>query len=127
MQERLPINWIIENQLGRRNLTPEQKLYLIGKKYKEEKKQIGAPEGNKNAQKQCPQNKDIDNTKRTVEKIAEQHKVSKATVERAEKFAEAIDTIAETARSIKRKRNRLVLLKVIRIKINWHKMFQLIM
>lgn len=86
-------------ELGRRNLTPEQKLYLIGKKYKEEKKGIGAPEGNRNAQKQCPQNKDVE-TKRTVEKIADQHKVSKATVERAEKFAEAIDTIAETAEEI---------------------------
>ena len=29
--------WICKNQLGRRNLTPEQKKYLIGKQYEAEK------------------------------------------------------------------------------------------
>lgn len=88
------INWIIENQLGRRNLTPEQKLYLIGKKYKEEKKQVGAQEGNKNAQKQREQNVPFEDT---ADRIADQYKVSHMTVKRAEKFAEAVDKIAETA------------------------------
>lgn len=88
------INWIIENQLGRRNLTPEQKLYLIGKKYKEEKKQVGAQEGNKNAQKQREQNVPFEDT---ADRIADQCKVSHMTVKRAEKFAEAVDKIAETA------------------------------
>jgi len=32
------INWIIDNQLFRRNITDDQKAYLIGKRYKEEKK-----------------------------------------------------------------------------------------
>ena len=31
------IIWICKNQLGRRNLTPEQKKYLIGKQYEAEK------------------------------------------------------------------------------------------
>ena len=31
------IAWICKNQLGRRNLTPEQKKYLIGKQYEAEK------------------------------------------------------------------------------------------
>ena len=31
------IIWICKNQLGRRNLTPEQKKYLIGKQYDAEK------------------------------------------------------------------------------------------
>ena len=36
------IIWICKNQLGRRNLTPEQKKYLIGKQYEAEKlNQIG--------------------------------------------------------------------------------------
>ena len=30
--------WICKNQLGRRNLTPEQKRYLLGKQYEAEKK-----------------------------------------------------------------------------------------
>jgi hypothetical protein len=35
------INWIINNQLGRRNLTAEQKSYLRGKRYNQEKHQHG--------------------------------------------------------------------------------------
>lgn len=34
-------DWIIDNQLGKRNLTVEQKNYLIGKKYKREKQTRG--------------------------------------------------------------------------------------
>ena len=30
--------WICKNQLGRRNLSPEQKRYLLGKQYESEKK-----------------------------------------------------------------------------------------
>ena len=33
--------WICKNQLGRRNLTPEQKLFLIGKQYEAEKSSHG--------------------------------------------------------------------------------------
>ena len=39
------IIWICKNQLGRRNLTPEQKKYLIGKQYETEK-QIRSFQGN---------------------------------------------------------------------------------
>ena len=35
------IIWICKNQLGRRNLTPEQKKYLIGKQYEAEKMKLG--------------------------------------------------------------------------------------
>src|SRR2546425_6224827 len=35
------INWIINNQLGRRNLTEAQKSYLRGKRYQQEKKREG--------------------------------------------------------------------------------------
>ena len=39
------IAWICKNQLGRRNLTPEQKKYLIGKQYEAEKATHGARDG----------------------------------------------------------------------------------
>ena len=39
------IAWICRNQLGRRNLTPEQKRYLVGKQYKAEKASHGAEDG----------------------------------------------------------------------------------
>ena len=35
------IIWICKNQLGRRNLTPEQKKYLVGKQYEAEKSSHG--------------------------------------------------------------------------------------
>jgi hypothetical protein len=38
------LNWMIALQLGRRNLTPEQKSYLRGKRYNLEKKREGRPE-----------------------------------------------------------------------------------
>ena len=34
--------WICKNQLGRRNLTPEQKYYLMGKQYEVEKAAHGS-------------------------------------------------------------------------------------
>ena len=37
----------------------------------------------------------LDNSKRTVERIAEQSKVNPSTVQRAEKFANAVDKVAE--------------------------------
>ena len=39
------IAWICKNQLGRRNLTKEQKKYLIGKQYEAEKATNGAVDG----------------------------------------------------------------------------------
>ena len=42
--------WICKNQLGRRNLTPEQKKFLIGKQYSVEHRKPG---GNGNNQHGC--------------------------------------------------------------------------
>jgi len=80
--------WIIRNQLGRRNLTPEQRAYLIGKQYEERKKPAHGREGRtfSDPQSEVP--------KTTAEIIAEENKVGRATVERAAKFARAVDTIA---------------------------------
>ena len=38
-------DWIIRNQLGRRNLTPTQWTYLLGLRYNLEKKEVPNPEG----------------------------------------------------------------------------------
>jgi hypothetical protein len=38
-------NWIILNQIGRRNVTPEQRTYLMGKLYRETKKEQGEHTG----------------------------------------------------------------------------------
>src|SRR5690606_28500655 len=81
--------WIIRNQLGRRNLTPEQRAYLIGKQYEERKKshsEAGSLKG-----KSIPQSEGGFSTAQT---IARENKVGRATVERAAQFARAVDTIA---------------------------------
>jgi len=85
--------WIILNQLGRRNLVPARRTYYIGLLYRETKKEQGAPVGNANAAKQSAQN---GNFVKTAEVIADQFGIGKNTVIRAEKFADAVDTIADT-------------------------------
>lgn len=85
-------NWIVLNQIGRRNVTPEQRAYLIGKLYRETKKGQGEHTGNQYTM-ECSQNGNIP---RTAEIIADQFGVGKNTVIRAEKFADAVDTIADT-------------------------------
>jgi N6-adenosine-specific RNA methylase IME4 len=80
--------WIIRNLLGRRNLTPEQRAYLIGKQYQERKRAQGGTGANQYTREQTPQSEG------TAQKIAAENKVSRATVERAAQFARAVDTIA---------------------------------
>jgi len=75
--------WMLINQLGRRNLTPEKFKYFIGKLYNESKKQGERTDltSGQNVQKS--------------KQIAEEYKINEKTVRRAAKFAEAIDNIAE--------------------------------
>jgi len=63
--------------------------YLIGKMYQEEKKEVGC---NQHSVNRVPHSEEAKSTGR---KIAKQHQVSHATVERAEKFANAVDKVAE--------------------------------
>lgn len=81
-------NWIINNQLGRRNITSEQRDYLIGRLYKEQKKEHG---GDRKSEESRGQNVPLIGT---AERIAEQFKISEKTVKRAEKFVDAVDTLA---------------------------------
>jgi ParB family chromosome partitioning protein len=77
-------DWIDSNQLGRRNLTPEQMSLLRGRRYNRAKKTHG---GEREA---SHQNEDL---RKTSEVLAEQHGVSKATIERDGKFAEAVEVL----------------------------------
>lgn len=82
--------WIIRNQLGRRNLTPEQRNYLIGKQYEERKASHGG-----DRRSETPPSGHNDHLKRTAQVIAEQNRVGEKTVRRAAEFARAVDTIAK--------------------------------
>ena len=87
--------WICKNQLGRRNLSPERKKFLLGKEYESTKLAVGGQPGNCNKVNQCDQNDHIDSEKRTCERIAVEHGVGSATVRRAEKYSRGIDAAEE--------------------------------
>ncbi len=80
-------SWILNNQLGRRNLSPNQKSFLRGLQYSSEKQAHGT---NRYTRK-SPHNVGS----KTAERLAEEHKVSHTTIERDAQFADAVDTIAE--------------------------------
>ena len=84
------IAWICRNQLGRRNLTPEDRKYLIGKQYEAEKLTVGGQIGNQNRAIRSTQNGNFENLK-TCERIAQENNVGKNTVVRAEQFAKGVD------------------------------------
>lgn len=75
--------WILENQLARRNLTPARASYFLGVLY--------------NKQKQDPAKvrTATEDGKSTAEKLSEQFGVSERTVRRAGDEAKGIDTVAQ--------------------------------
>jgi len=76
------INWMIDNQLGRRNATPEGISYLRGLRYRYEKL---SPHRPKKGEKISPL--------KTSERLAQQYKITSRTIYNDEKFTDAIDSI----------------------------------
>jgi len=76
--------WIIRNQLGRRNLSPDAASYLRGLLYNREKKAVGKPKGTI-----LDQNDPIS----TAERLAKEHGVSAPTIKRDSQFAKAVETL----------------------------------
>lgn len=92
-------DWMYKKQLGRRNLTAEQRQRLIGQMYEARKQSYGASDGfrgNQHTELVSHQNEDL--PKQTAQKIAEEVGVSKATVERAAKFSKGIDAMEEISK-----------------------------
>jgi hypothetical protein len=87
--------WICKNQLGRRNLSPERKKFLLGKEYESTKLAVGAPLGSKHGIRKCGQNDHIFTESRTCRRIASEHGVGEKTVRRAEKYSRGIDAAEE--------------------------------
>ena len=90
--------WICKNQLGRRNLTPEQKKYLIGKQYEAEKATHGAKDGFRGNQHtslvKC-QDGTLPNQADTADRIAKENGIGRRSVFRAEAFSKAVDIADE--------------------------------
>lgn len=70
------IAWICKNQLGRRNLTKEQKKYLIGKQYEAEKASHGGDRGNQYTNLASSQIGNLPNKEKTCERIAGENGIS---------------------------------------------------
>ena len=87
--------WICKNQLGRRNLSPERKKFLLGKEYESTKLAVGTPLGSKHGIRKCGQNDHIFTESRTCQRIASEHGVGEKTVRRAEKYSRGIDAAEE--------------------------------
>lgn len=95
------IAWICRNQLGRRNLTPENRKYLIGKQYEAEKASHGGDRWSDRDHEIVPissyQNGNLrsEEPNRTCERIAQENNIGRTTVIRAEQFAQGVDSAEE--------------------------------
>lgn len=84
------IQWMVMNQLGRRNLEAKRRLYLMGKYYNS-RKNPAAPKGHKPGE---PREATGDQAKATGKKF----EASERTVRTAGKFADAVDSLPEAER-----------------------------
>lgn len=94
------LSWICKNQLGRRNLTPQQKKYLIGQRYDAEKKANGGDRKSENV-KSVGQNDPLISPHVTRARIAEETNTSESYVKRADQYAKGIDAAEEVLPGIK--------------------------
>ncbi len=100
------ISWICLNQLGRRNLSPIQKIALMGRRYNAEKESLEVGHrflGNQYTSLLCPQNEGIaDGHNKTAKRIAKEMGVSHATVQRAKEFVDGMEAAEEVLPGISR-------------------------
>lgn len=87
-------DWIDANQLGRRNLTPDQAALLRGRRYNRLKRKQGRPS-------KSPQNEGF--MGKTAARLAREHGVSRQTIERDGRFAAAIEKTAVIEPDLERK------------------------
>jgi len=88
--------WMVGNQLGRRNLTPDQASYLRGVEYRLTKKGVGEHGSTKRDQNDPFPEK-------TADVLAKKHGVSAPTIKRDAEFADAVDKLEEIAPGIREK------------------------
>ena len=105
--------WICKNQLGRRNLTPEQKKFLIGKQYSVEHRKPGGNGNNQYTattqeavQEELCQIDTIPPTSAEAsirKQIAERNNVSESYVVRSEKFMRGVEIMEQMMPGTKEK------------------------
>jgi N6-adenosine-specific RNA methylase IME4 len=89
------MDWIDRNQLGRRNLKPDQRHLLMGRCYNRTKKAHGGQIPGTRIGKDCPSS--------TAEVLASEFGVSARTVKNAGQFAEAVEKTKAVDKSIEKK------------------------
>jgi len=96
------IAWICKNQLGRRNLTPQQKKYLIGQRYEAEKMFHGGDRKSEQA-KSCGQigHMIANGSGKTRKRIARETNTTDSYVKRAGPYAKGVDAAEEALPGIK--------------------------
>ena len=95
------IAWICKNQLGRRNLSDEQKTYLLGKRYSAEK-QIEMLRDENGRFTPLGQNDPTGDSVRTSERIAKEIGKSEKYVRRADEYARALDLADSVCPGVKK-------------------------
>lgn len=90
-------DWMVKNQLGRRNLSPEQQSYLRGLRYNQEKSQGKRTDltSGQNDQKLASEN--------TAVALAKEYNVSPKTIVRDAEFAKGVEAIGKKDPELKKK------------------------
>lgn len=88
--------WMYKNQLGRRNLTDEQRTYMIGKMYEARKQSYGNHADRGDDGKYLKRQSDALGGKTSIQ-IAKEIGVGQKTVERAEKFTKGVDALRDVS------------------------------
>lgn len=96
------LSWICRNQLGRRNLTPQQKKYLVGQRYEAEKMAHGGDRKSA-AAKSTVQNEQLKPKSAAVtrQRIADDTGTSESYVMRAGWYAQGVDAAEDALPGIK--------------------------
>ena len=97
------LSWICKNQLGRRNLNPMQRKYLIGERYDAEKMALSL-RGNQytsSNERACDQIGHKQTPIRTRKRIAEETNTSEGYVMRADQYAKGVNAAEEALPGIK--------------------------
>lgn len=102
-------DWMVDHQIGKRNLSPQAISYLRGKQYRNAKKRVGVQPGTVNNAEGGNQFVKVDkgatfaslSKPKTSETIAEKHHVGERTIHNDAKFSEAVDAVADMAERLR--------------------------
>jgi hypothetical protein len=92
--------WVFRHRAGRRNLTPLGLSYLRGQRFEMEKGRPGGTGANGHTREQRCQNETA--APKTSDRLAQEFKVSPATITRDARFARAVDLLAELGDGVKK-------------------------